>query len=216
MKCSNSIYKNIWSFQKLVMGILFSFLVVGGVRAQTSGTGTTQGGVPRQGQGTTNAQVLPPENSPVPNRFRAYYLGMSLEELKKALAVDDLFLFRGDRDVSLLPIREQSLIETTGLSFIRRAFFQLREGKLFVMSFSLNLDKIDHYSVFTNLTQKYGEPDTLNPHEAVWVRGNVRLSLERPLTIKYIDLTVFNTIIEESKVGASREARLREEFLNDL
>ncbi|HOJ99204.1 MAG TPA: hypothetical protein PLW34_06565 [Termitinemataceae bacterium] len=216
MKYSNTTCKKTASSMKFGMGLLFSFLVMTSAEAQTPTTGSSQGSASTQDQGVATAQVVPADSGAVPNRFRAYYLGMPLEELKKALAADDLFLFRGDRDVSLLPVREQSLIETTGLSFIRRAFFQLREGKLFVMSFSLNLDKIDHYSVFTSLTKKYGEPDTLNPQEAVWIRGNVRLSLERPLTIKYIDLTVFNTIIEESKVGASREARLREEFLNDL
>ena len=141
---------------------------------------------------------------------------MSLEDLKKALLADDLFAFRGDRDVSLLPMSEQTLVETTGLSFIKRAFFQLKDGKVFIMAFTLNTDKIDHYSVFTTLVQKYGEPKELNPLEAVWVSDTVRLSIERPLTVKYIDLEVFNGIVEASAVKESKEAVLRKEFLNDF
>uniref|UniRef100_A0A7C3I2U8 Uncharacterized protein n=1 Tax=Gracilinema caldarium TaxID=215591 RepID=A0A7C3I2U8_9SPIR len=152
----------------------------------------------------------------LPKSYRALSLGMSLEDLKKALSADDLFAFRGDRDVSLLPQSEQTLVETTGLSFIKRAFFQLKDGKVFIMAFTLNPDKIDHYSVFTTLVQKYGEPKELNPREAVWLSDKVRLSLERPLTVKYIDLEVFNNIVEASAAKESKEAVLRREFLNDF
>lgn len=152
----------------------------------------------------------------LPIRYRAFTLGMGLEELKQALSSDDLFAFRGDRDVSLLPLSEQTLVETTGLSFIKRAFFQLKDGKVFIMAFTLNSDTIDHYSVFTTLVQKYGEPKELNPREAVWLSERVRLSLERPLTVKYIDVQVFSDIVEASAVKESKEAILRKEFLNDF
>lgn len=162
---------------------------------------------------STSASVALAE---LPKSYRSLSLGMSLEDLKKALSADDLFAFRGDRDVSLLPQSEQTLVETTGLSFIKRAFFQLKDGRVFIMAFTLNPDKIDHYSVFTTLVQKYGEPKELNPREAVWLSDTVRLSLERPLTVKYIDLQVFNNIVEASAVKESKEAVLRREFLNDF
>lgn len=166
---------------------------------------------PVSASGTTT-----PAGAALPKTYRAFSLGMSLEDLKKALLADDLFAFRGDRDVSLLPMSEQTLVETTGLSFIKRAFFQLKDGKVFIMAFTLNTDKIDHYSVFTTLVQKYGEPKELNPREAVWLSDTVRLSVERPLTVKYIDLEVFNGIVEASAVKESKEAVLRKEFLNDF
>jgi hypothetical protein len=141
---------------------------------------------------------------------------MGLDELKDALQKDGIFDFRGDRDVSFLPSREQSLVETTGHSFVRRAFFQLREGELFIMAFALNAGLVDHYSVFTSLVEKYGQPSSLSPQQAIWETGATRLALERPLTVKYIDMTVFNEIIGESAVVESGEVRLRQEFLDDL
>ena len=69
------------------------------------------------------------DGSELPKQFRQLSLGMGLDALKDELIKDELFQFRGDRDVSFLPAREQSLVETTGLSFIKRAFFQLRDGK---------------------------------------------------------------------------------------
>ncbi|GHU07815.1 hypothetical protein FACS1894151_02730 [Spirochaetia bacterium] len=149
----------------------------------------------------------------LPREFRGYSLGMDLDALKDALSGDALLRFRGDRDVSFLPSHEQNLVETTGLSYIRRAFFQLHEGSLFVMAFTLDPERIDHYSVYTSFTQKYGEPDSLNPMETVWESETTRVSIERPLTVKYIDMGVFNQLSENSRTEESREVQLREAFL---
>ena len=157
-----------------------------------------------------------PGSEELARKFRELQLGMSLEDLKTALTNDGLFEFRGDRDVSFLPIKEENLVETTGLSFIRRAFFQLREDKVFIMAFRLDDRRIDHYSVFVSLIQKYGEPVSLNPHEAVWENEETRISLERPLTVKYIDMTTFKAIIGESKAEEAAEVFRRQGFLNEF
>jgi hypothetical protein len=152
----------------------------------------------------------------LPRSFRDLFLGMGLEELKEALAADSYFYFRGDRDVSLLPNRGQTLIDTTGFSFIRRAYFQLKDGEVFIMAFTLDPGMVDHYSVFTSFVKKYGEPQSLDPKQAVWSSETTRVSIERPLTVKYIDLGVFNEFINESELKASSEVYLREEFLNSF
>jgi len=153
---------------------------------------------------------------PIPRQFRELSLGMALEDLKSALAKDGLFRFRGDRDVSFLPVREETLVETTGLSFIRRAYFQLWGGAVFIMSFSLDTRRMDHYSVFTSFVNKYGQPLTLSPGEAVWETDDTRVSIERPLTVKYIDKTIFNRLTKESKTREAWEMRRREDFLADF
>jgi hypothetical protein len=152
----------------------------------------------------------------LPRQFREISLGMGLDELKAGLQKDPLFNFRGDRDVSFLPAREQSLVETTGSSFVRRAFFQLRDGQVFIMAFSLNTALVDHYSVFTAMTAKYGEPSYLDPREVVWETADVRVAIERPLTVKYIDKQVFDDIINESALSESRQTRQRQDFLNEF
>jgi hypothetical protein len=158
---------------------------------------------------------LAPENpEEIPRQFRELSLGMSLDDLKEALIADALFSFRGDRDVSFLPLREETLIETTGLSFIRRAFFQLSEGSVFIMAFTLDTRLLDHYSVYTSLVRRYGEPDSLNPQEAVWESGDTRLSIERPLTVKYLDKTIFEELLDASRTRESNMLLMREEFLD--
>lgn len=150
----------------------------------------------------------------LPRTYRELSLGMSLDDLKEALKKDELFRFRGDRDVSFLPAREQNLVETAGFSFIKRAFFQLQSGQLFVMAFTLNTALVDYYSVFTSFVKKYGEPGFLDPKQAVWESEQTRIAIERPLTVKYIDMGVFNALQNESKTAESQEFRLREDFLN--
>ncbi|MDR0668571.1 MAG: hypothetical protein LBF95_00685 [Treponema sp.] len=150
----------------------------------------------------------------LPRQFRGLSLGMGLEELKAALAADVLFSFRGDRDVSFLPNPQQNLVETTGLSFVKRAFFQLDKGALFIMAFTMNTDLVDYYSLFTALSEKYGPPGSLSPRQSVWENGSTRLALERPLTVKYIDLGVFNGLVEDSTVQETYELRLRQEFID--
>jgi len=160
---------------------------------------------------------LAPENpEELPRQFRELSLGMALDDLKSALIKDMLFSFRGDRDVSFLPVKEQTLVETTGLSYIRRAYFQLVDGSVYIMSFSLDTRLMDHYSVFTSFIKKYGEPNSLSPGESVWENDETRVSIERPLTVKYIDKRVFNRLIEESKTQKKQELLRREEFLADF
>jgi hypothetical protein len=151
-----------------------------------------------------------------PRQFRLLSLGMSLDNLKTALIADGIFAFRGDRDVSFLPVLEETLVETTGSSFIRRAHFQLTDEMVYLMSFSLNTRIIDHFSVFTAFVRRYGEPVSLSPSEAVWESENTRVSIERPLTVKYLDKTVFDSLVEESRLQQRREVFAREEFLGDF
>ena len=164
----------------------------------------------------TAQELLAGSDGSLPRQFREFTLGMSLDDLKTKLFVDNLFHFRGDRDVSFLPAREQSLVETTGSSFIKRAFFQLRDGEVFIMAFTLNTDLIDHYSIFTQFTNRYGSPAYLDPSVAVWETETTRIAIERPLTIKYIDRVVFNDILNESGLIESDQVRLRQDFLNDF
>lgn len=194
-----------------------AFLVAAFLASAAAAQGTPRPDPTRPG-GSAAAGPATPEppaaGAKLPRSFRGISLGMNLEALKAALAADDLFAFRGDRDVSLLPQSDQTLIETTGLSFVRRAFFQLKDDALFMMAFSLDVDKVDHYSVFTAFVSDYGEPSALDPAQAVWLSDETRVSVERPLTVKYIDRAAFDKLAEDSKVVESRGAVLRKEFLD--
>jgi hypothetical protein len=141
---------------------------------------------------------------------------MSIDEVEGLLKKDALFDYRGPSDVSLLPSPNMSLIEVEGLSFVKRAFFQFYEGKLWVMVFFLNPDKIDHYSIYASLTAKYGEPGLIDPREARWEDSSLRLALEQPLTLRYMDMVVFKKLNAGSEAREGVRELERQDFLGGL
>ena len=143
-------------------------------------------------------------------------LGMTRDEVIAELKSDPLFAWRGPEDVSLLPTPNQSLIEVSGLSFIRRAFFQFDSDKLWVIILELSEDRLDHYSVWTNLVAKYGQPTSLDPSASTWEDGKVRMSLERPLTLRYLDLAELARITGEGAAKTSAEELDRQSFLGGM
>jgi hypothetical protein len=158
----------------------------------------------------------PPEYDPLPNGFREIRLGMSLEDVKQELKRDGYFYYRGDPDVSLLTQPNRTVIETEGVTFIKKAFFQFFEKALYIIILRINEDNLDYYTLYTTLKEKYGPSDDLDPSQVVWENDRVRISLERPLQVKYIDVDVFNSLTKEQKADESMENILRRKFLQEF
>lgn len=157
----------------------------------------------------------------LPDGFSSARLGMELDELKDALKNDHQFGYRGDRDVSLSPSDGQALIETDTLrtapySFLERCWFQFADGKLYIITLNLNSSKIDYYSIFSALCEKYGNPDEISPQKSVWKDDSVIFSLEKPLTLKYIDAQTFDSKRNSSNVMKAASETAREQFLDSL
>ncbi len=138
---------------------------------------------------------------------------MTLEETRAALERDLSFDYRGEPEVSFLPRREERLLEVEGRSFIRRGFFQFVDGRLYSIILDLNEDTLDHYGVYSRLTDKYGESTRLNPSEILWLFDGVRLTLERPLSVKYVDEAVYQRLLAEGAETESLREVIRDEFL---
>lgn len=190
-----------------------------GTAGQSSqGTAGTAGTVQSSSQGAaqTSSSAAAAKPAALPKGFRGIELGMSIDEVEDLLKKDSLFSYQGPSDVSLLPSPNMSLIEVEGISFVKRAFFQFYEKKLWVMVFYIAQDKVDHYTLYSSLSSKYGEPASIDPKEARWEDGSVRIALERPLTLRYMDLAVYRSLNESgaAKEG-EREIELRD-FLNGL
>ena len=75
---------------------------------------------------------------------------------------------------------------------------------------------MDHYSLFKTLTDKYGNPDSLNPSKSEWIDDSVIMTLERPLTIKYTDKKVFDDLQSKSLVNKTVIEQNKESFLEGL
>ena len=156
----------------------------------------------------------------LPAGFSKIHLGMGLDELKTALKKDPQFGYRGDRDVSLSPNDGQILIETDAendsFSFLERCYFQFADGKLYIITINLKNSKIDHYTVLSKLIEKYGNPDEIKPDKSTWKDSSVIMSLERPLTLKYVDSRMFNERQGRAAVEKTAGEKALEDFLDEL
>ncbi len=151
-----------------------------------------------------------------PTSFHGISLGMDIAVVKEKLSSDPLFAYRGEPDVSLVPQTDQTLIECAGTTFIRRAYFQFEQGSLLIMILTLDTERLDYYGMFTALSRKYGDPASLNPNESVWLFDSVRFSLERPLTVKYVERKTFEALLKKGSAQADLEQLSREKFIEQF
>ena len=157
----------------------------------------------------------------IPSGYGGIQLGMSVDTVKQKLKENSDFGYHGDKDVSLLPGENRVLIETDAESgysfgFLERCWFQFYNDKLYVITININKEKMDHYSICNSLCKKYGNPDSVSPEKSVWTNENISMSLERPLTLKYIDIKTFTELQNNSLVKPSGKEITREMFLDSL
>jgi hypothetical protein len=148
--------------------------------------------------------------------FHSIRLGMTVEQVKTELVKESLFLFRGDRDVSLVPQTQEILIEVPGRTFVERGYFQFHDGKLLVMILVLAREEVSYFEVYRELSSRYGEATSLDPSSAVWELGGMRLSLEKPVVLKYLDRATFEALRDSSRAGRDYELLTRQQFLGTL
>ena len=107
----------------------------------------------------------------------------------------------------------RSSIEANGANFVKRGSFQFYDEKLYSIIVQMNPEKIDYYSIYSFLVEKYGEPSVVDQKKSLWEDDRVRLILERPLTLKYIEVSVFKKIIENRGKKEAVSEEMREQFI---
>ena len=157
----------------------------------------------------------------LPDGFKKIRFGMTVDQVKEELKKDPSFGFRGDRDVSLLPGENRILIETdtsrtAPYSFLERCWFQFTNDSLYIITINVNQEKIDYYTIFTTLCNKYGNPTDFNPQKATWKSDEVTFTLEKPLTLKYIDNKIFDSTQNYSNIQDSPVEITQKMFLDEL
>ncbi len=154
--------------------------------------------------------------APLPGGYRSIKLNSSFETVKEALKKEHAFDFRGEPDVSMQKKLGNRLISCRGRSFINYGFFQFKEEQLYLITLQLNPQKLDFYTIQKSLNSKYGPPARLSPQGMSWENEKMRLSLEYPLTVKYLDLALFDAILEEGIQHKSFQEINRKRFLEDF
>lgn len=164
----------------------------------------------------SSAQEAGPEVEPLPRGFGSVTLGVSLEEARELLQGDRNFNYRGAPDVSLRPFDQETSIESEGRGFMDRGAFLFAEDALYIITLFLDQERLDYFTLYRTLTSNYGDPDSLSPQRAIWENEDTRIVLERPLTVKYIDLETFQARIDEGAMEESLRALSRNNFLEQF
>jgi hypothetical protein len=157
-----------------------------------------------------------PKEETVQGQYRELSLGMSLDETKEALLKDSYFVYRGEEEVTMFNNPNENIIDCRGGGFIERAWFQFRDDKLFIIELEMNKEKIDYFTIYSQLAGKYGEPDDMTPQYAAWESEDTILSLEYPLTVKYLDRISFEASLDESRVRDSFRESSRKDFAEEF
>ncbi len=156
------------------------------------------------------------ESLDVPEGYRGVRIGMNMDDVKEVLKNDDLFNYRGERDVSLLPSEHQSIIETSSDTWLQRCWFQFYENTLYSIIINFNPELMDYNSVYRQLTEKYGMHTEMSPERVVWKDSYITMSLEKPVSVKYLYNDYFERITGESTVKETKMEETRDSILGDL
>lgn len=159
--------------------------------------------------------------NPLPHGYQNIQLGMDFDQAKEELLKNSDFGYHGDRDVSLIPGNNQKLIETDadrglGLNFLSQCWFQFYNDELYIITININPEKMDYYSMFTNLCSKYGNPTKLDPIKSTWENDEIIMILEKPLSIKYIQKSTYNDLLNYSNVEKSAVEITKQMFLDEF
>lgn len=102
-------------------------------------------------------------------------------------------------------------------SFIKRASFYFKEERLYSMTINFSTSFTNYYSVFSSLKEKIGSPFAVKgPNLVEWKNGNVLVRLERPLTVKYIDMSVIEELRKQYDEDQKNKLDIRENILERL
>ncbi|QEN03245.1 hypothetical protein EW093_00505 [Thiospirochaeta perfilievii] len=118
--------------------------------------------------------------------------------------------------MSMLLTDNRSIIESKGSVYIDNGYFQFYKDVLYTITLILDTKKIDYHTIYTTFTDKYGKHTSLNPKVVTWQDDRVKITLEKPLTIKYVSLVEFNEILESDTTEKAIQERLREDFINEF
>lgn len=148
--------------------------------------------------------------------FRDILLGSDFDTTEQTIIGDSAFAYRGRPDVSLSLSNGERTIDTQGRFFVDRGLFVFHDDRLYSISLYLEQQRLDYFQLFRQLSERYGDPNQLDPDRAIWEDENTRITLERPLTVQYLDLETFRSRRDATRNERAIEDLTREEFLDEF
>lgn len=142
--------------------------------------------------------------------FENLILGSDYDEVLSKLDSSENFIYNSEQPSW---IEENPVIVAEGRGFVEKGYFQFVDKKLYTITVEINQNKIDYYTIFTELKKKYGNYKKFSPKMVLWESEKCTLFLERPLTLKYLDKNLHQKLLDSASIKKSKKEILRENFL---
>lgn len=151
----------------------------------------------------------------LPEGYKNIRLGMTREEVEEILKTSSDFENREE----VLTIRiepDKQIITSEGYGYILIGYFHFSQDSLYQIFIKLDHTKIGYYNLLKNFTSKYGAPPLFEPKRAQWENDSVRLVIEKPGTLRYIYLPVWNQLLKSDLSDQKIIEKNRRNFLDNL
>lgn len=152
---------------------------------------------------------------PLSDGYKDIKLGMNQAQVKSILGKSIDFSINKEEILTMRLEPDTEIISTEGLGFIISGYFHFSHDQLFQILLKLSETKIGYYYILTKFTNSFGKPNSLDPEKASWENDKVRIILEKPCTLKYIYLPVWNGLVKEKEKNDLFE-KDREKFVDGL
>ena len=148
--------------------------------------------------------------------YKEIKLGMVMTEVESLIKSSPEFYSGREEVLSIRLEPDTQIITAEGTGFIKIAYFHFNEDKLFQIFLILSEKKIGYYTLLKRLTTKFGTPSDLDPLRAYWQNATVKIVIEKPCTIKYLYLPIWNTLLDNNLDERKILDKIREDFVDDL
>jgi hypothetical protein len=148
--------------------------------------------------------------------YNGILLGMKKDDVKKILENSKDFNAKKEETLSMRLQPDTDIISTEGLGFINFAYFHFYKDQLYQIYFLISEEKIGYYYLLKRLTQRFGPPQNFNPKKAGWSNNNVQIIAEKPCTLKYIYVPIWNDLIKKDQTSDTVLEVQRDKFIDGL
>jgi len=147
--------------------------------------------------------------------YKDFKLGMSMEQVKSILEKSPDFNSRKNEVLSMRLEPDTEIISTEGYGYILTGYFHFYHDALYQILLKLSETRIGYYYILKNFTDRFGKPKIFTPKKATWENDKIRITLEKPCTLKYIYLPVWNGLTKE-KEDKDLFEKERKKFIDGL
>ncbi len=153
---------------------------------------------------------------PLSDGYKNIKLGMSKEEVQNILMKSIEFNYKKEEILTFRLEPDTDIISTEGYGYIINAYFHFHQDQLFQIILKISEDKIGYYYILKNFTTRFGKSTNLSPTRSIWDNEKIRIVLEKPCTLKYVYLPVWNGLLKEDVTSDNILELNRQKFVDDL